>query len=596
MKRLNKLVAVFLAFVLTCGNLCACAEASGKEEIVYVVLNADGSVNGTYVVNVLPGGEVMDYGEYTSVHALNTEDALTYEDGIVRFTSDATRVYYQGNMENALMPWVFEISYFLDGQPIAAEALAGASGHFEMRIAIKKNPQDSSTFYESHALQITAVLDTQKCTNITAEGATQANVGSNRQLSYILLPGNEKEYVITADVVDFEMDALAINGLKMGLDVEISSEDFSDQVTEIQSAATELNDGAQDLYDGAVEVKDGVQTAYDGSIELRDGAQELYNGLTALTGNNETLMNGAGQIVDAILASANETLAASSDAFEQMGITVTVLTRDNCQSEMERLQSEMLAPVIAAVSQEAESVLRQQVYDAVYAEVYAQVSAAMGEQATQKMIAEQAEAQMQSAETQAVMEEQIAAQKQSETFLASMDAAVQEWAASSAEYQSFASLKASLDDVMAFYTGLSSYTAGVSDALTGCSDLLSGATELAGVYDEEVSDHCTGLGKLLDGAIQLADGASDMKEGASEFKTETDSIDTRITEEADRLIAARTGADVATVSFADSRNGEISSVQFVFSTPSIHIADEEPVETAVSTEDSFIDKLKNLFD
>ena len=40
---------------------------SEKEEVIYVTLNTDGSVKHTYVVNSFDGGEIVDYGNYSSV-------------------------------------------------------------------------------------------------------------------------------------------------------------------------------------------------------------------------------------------------------------------------------------------------------------------------------------------------------------------------------------------------------------------------------------------------------------------------------------------------------------------------------------------------
>ena len=41
-----------------------------------------------------------------------------------------------------------------------------------------------------------------------------ANVGSNKQISYTILPGKGLDAEVTADVKDFEMDAVTINGVK----------------------------------------------------------------------------------------------------------------------------------------------------------------------------------------------------------------------------------------------------------------------------------------------------------------------------------------------------------------------------------------------
>ena len=125
-----------LCLLLSCTGLAE----GGKEEVIYGVLDANGQVDGLYAVNIFEGGDIVDYGDYSSVHALNTEDEITYADGTVRFHSDAKRVYYQGNLNTKELPWLFDVTYYLDGQPLEAEALAGQSGHIEIDLSIRKNP------------------------------------------------------------------------------------------------------------------------------------------------------------------------------------------------------------------------------------------------------------------------------------------------------------------------------------------------------------------------------------------------------------------------------------------------------------------------
>ena len=45
--------------------------------------------------------------------------------------------------------------------------------------------------YEAYMVQATVLLDTVKCRNIQTEGATEANVGADKQLSYMKLPGQD---------------------------------------------------------------------------------------------------------------------------------------------------------------------------------------------------------------------------------------------------------------------------------------------------------------------------------------------------------------------------------------------------------------------
>ena len=175
---LKRALCSLLSLCFALGGLpAALAEEKNKEEVIYTVLNSSGEVDGVYAVNIFPAGEVVDYGDYSSVKMLNTEDDIRYEDGEVSFASDAERVYYQGDLKEAVMPWRFTVRYFLDGQEMTAGEIAGQTGHVEIKIGIARNPEDTSTFFESHALQVTAKLDTDKCKNITTDGATEANVG-----------------------------------------------------------------------------------------------------------------------------------------------------------------------------------------------------------------------------------------------------------------------------------------------------------------------------------------------------------------------------------------------------------------------------------
>ena len=64
-----------------------------------------------------------------------------------------------------------------------------------------------------------------------------------------------------------------------------------------------------------------------------------------------------------------------------------------------------------------------------------------------------------------------------------------------AGYEALASLKAQLDGVQQFVTGLAAYTAGVSQAQTGAAQLHAGATSLS-----------DGAAQLVDGTTQLASG------------------------------------------------------------------------------------------
>ncbi len=68
--------------------------------------------------------------------------------------------------------------------------------------------------------------------------------GSDKQITYTVLPGKGLESTITADVSEFEMDAISINGIKLNLNVEIDDAELMDQVSELMDATKKLNEGS----------------------------------------------------------------------------------------------------------------------------------------------------------------------------------------------------------------------------------------------------------------------------------------------------------------------------------------------------------------
>mgnify|MGYP004555572015 CR=1 FL=1 len=178
---------------------------------------------------------------------------------------------------------------FLELYP--AEELAGKSGKLELLFSVSKNESCAGSFYEDYALQASFTLDTERCKNIVSSGATVANVGSDKQLTYTILPGKGIDTVIYADVTDFEMDAAAINGVRMKLDFEVDDAELMDKVDEIISAIGSIDDGA-------AEVRDGTGKLYQATGTLNTKVGELNDAVNALYGGTKELADGTTEFAD----------------------------------------------------------------------------------------------------------------------------------------------------------------------------------------------------------------------------------------------------------------------------------------------------------
>lgn len=321
MKLTKRLTAICLSALLAVGAaapaLAKEAEPSEKEEVIYATLNGDGSLRNTYVVNSFSGGNITDYGSYTSVKILNTNDPIQQNGDTITFSTSAQKAYYQGELADAELPWNISLRYYLDGNEYSAEEIAGKSGKLEIRFQIADNTACSGTFFQDYALQATFTLDTERCSNISAPDATIASVGSDKQLTYTVLPGKGMDTTITADVSDFEMGAVSINGIHLNLHVEVDD-------AELKSQVSELIDAVEQLDNGAVELSGGSSELLGGSSALKDGASSLQSGITSLDEGVVTLQNGLAAVQNGLdsLNTQSDTLTTGSSKFKAALATI----------------------------------------------------------------------------------------------------------------------------------------------------------------------------------------------------------------------------------------------------------------------------------
>lgn len=238
-KTYKRMTALVLTAGMACGmgvNAYAASDAEyTKNENVYVRLEQDGQVDGAYVVNafhVTKAGEISDYGDYASVSNLTNLDPIESDKEEQIFEAEKGKFYYQGNMENAELPWNFDIAYTLDGDTVEGEELEGAEGELEIQIQIRKNPAfTDETFFNTSLLQASVTLDSELCDDIVAKqvtipaekgaertktDASIADAGSDEKITFTVNPGTEADLKIKTDVENFEMDDISIAGAPMG--------------------------------------------------------------------------------------------------------------------------------------------------------------------------------------------------------------------------------------------------------------------------------------------------------------------------------------------------------------------------------------------
>lgn len=301
-----------------------------KDEVVYAKFDHTGQFQTLSVVNVfrLAQGQVItDYGPYRDVLNLTSLDPITQAGDKVRVKAAEGVFYYQGNHPDQELPWLVEIEYRLDGNPVEAEDLAGRNGRLEILLDIRQNPKADPVFFEHYVLQVSFQFPQDRFELIEAVDATQALSGEDQLLNFTVLPGKEASFHVTAEVRDFSMKPMMINGLPFQMAFDLPNLDGSlGDLTKLQEGIKQLNDGARALADGlesaagggwtllggadtlagsGQQMSGGVSTFHDGLTQYqtgihayRDGVVQFDDGLGRLVGGIRELSNGLDDYAD----------------------------------------------------------------------------------------------------------------------------------------------------------------------------------------------------------------------------------------------------------------------------------------------------------
>ena len=645
MKFYKRIMAMFLAMLLLIATMpmsvFAAETNTPKEEVVYININHDGSVKEIYVVNIFElddAGKIIDYGEYETLRNMTTTDNIGYSDSKVTIDTDAGKLYYEGKLNSNVMPWKIDIHYYMDGKEYSAKDIAGKSGALKITMSIHKNETCNSSFFEGYALQATLALDTDKCKDIVAENATIANVGTDKQLTYTILPNKETDIEITANVDNFEMDGISINGIQLNLNVEIDDAELQEKIDEILEAIKELDEGTDKLTEGAGKLHSATGTLdekvselHTGVGTLSGGANNLYNGLSTLAGKNTELTNGAWSAYIALCTAAQMQLNVElvSNGLDEVTLTpenysavlMDVLSKMDADKVYEQAYSAALQEVTAQVEAQADEIYKGYIqsqaetlyvqaatqaiyeqlinsgYTAEQAEMYlqtqegqemvAQLVATMTEEQKQQVLQSALESLTEEQKTQIrnTYIEQMMASEEVTQKIADAVRKVNEAAAKVTE------LKGQLDNYDLFYQGLLAYTSGVSEAVNGANSLADGL----GILHTNTNTLETSVGELHIAMGELSEGSKELNDGTNKFVEETSGMDKEVSDEIDSLIESISGGDEAVVSFVSEKNTDVKSVQFVIKTDAIQIEEVEAVVVEKEVELSFWQKLLRLF-
>ena len=600
MKKSLRFASAALALTLAAGMALpafAAAKADySKDETVYAVMNADGSIKSTTVSEHLYSASglsnVTDESTLPDIQNTESDAEFTQNGEELVWNTEDTDVYYKGNTDKAL-PIDVKVTYALDGQDAALEDIIGKSGHLTVTVNLKNNETGTVNVNGKDRTIVTPLITAVgvilggDASNVTAEHGMVESAAKSSVAAFVTLPGVKdslsgllpdevdsiEDYLqdtvtVEADVTELTcpqvMVACATSTAALGTSnvFDLSSiNDLTDGINQLNDAMSQLMDGASQLVDGTSQLAngvlallDGANTLNNGAAALDDGLGQLTNGLDTLSANNAALNAGAQQVADGVLASANKTLKEGGLIDEDMTWSNYEAVIDNILTMNDKTLAAGRRKIVRTVWEQAPSFKDSQLDLALY------LSATKTNhdlEAALKL--------MQNYDPSMLcgLVQLLTSEDAKNTAKAELKYQVE----NSQDMADVRALKTSLSQIQFFVSSVNQYTAGVQTAADGAHSAKDGSAQLAAgtktLYD--------GVNTLNTGAGQLNDGAGRLNDGLNQFNEEGISKLTGALDQ-DQLHGLKTVLDEMTdrlndyTSFAGAPDDAESSVKFVYKT------------------------------
>ena len=596
MKKSLRFASAALALTLAAGmTLPAFAAAKAdysKDETVYAVMNADGSIKSTTVSEHLYSASglsnVTDESTLTDIQNTESDAAFTQDGEKLVWNTDDTDVYYKGNTDKAL-PITANVTYTLDGVTDSLENLIGKSGHLTVTVDLTNNETGTVTVNGKERTVVTPLITAvgvifgQDAANLSAEHGMLESAAKSSVAAFVCLPGvkDSLDGLLPDDLSTVEdylqdtnaFDLSSINELTDGIG------QLNDAMNQLMDGAAQLVDGASQLANGTLALLDGASQLNSGASALDDGLGQLTNGLDTLSSNNAALQAGAQQVADGVLASANSTLM-------EGGLIDTPMTWDNYASVIDEVLTMNEKTLAAARKKMVRTVWEQ---EPSFKDSQLDIALYLSATKTNHDL-EAALRLMQSYDPSmfsAMLDLSTASAKQT------VHDELKYQAENSQDIADVRALKNSLAQIQYFVSSVNQYTNGVATAADGAHSAKDGAAQLADgtktLYD--------GVTTLNDGAGQLSDGTVRLNDGLNQFNEEGISKLTGALDE-EQIHGLKTVLDEMTsrledyTSFAGKSEDASGSVKFIYKTgETVAAADVTAQTTADVQEGNFFTRL-----
>ncbi|WAA10143.1 hypothetical protein [Fervidibacillus albus] len=562
---------------------------SEKAEVVYVTLDENGNETGMYVVNrfvIDQPGKIVDYGPYSSVENVTDLQTIEQKGDEITFTANDDYFYYKGEVEPLPLPWDIDLTYQFNGKKGSPQEMLGKSGQFEMEITIGKNDEAVEGYFENYMLQMNILFDTDIFKHLQADEGVIAHLGKNQQVTFTVMPGQEKLFTIVADVEKFQMNRIDFSALPATL--SIGQPDTSEMTHDLQS----LSDATFDLFEGLTTFRQGLEHWMEGFDRLQDGSSKYKTGLQKLDEGAEQLTDGADSFLHAL-----ETLNNQIPSYDRS---------DEDLQFLQRALSDMAEGVSTTL--DGLTFVKEE-YDKAYETFDESIRSIPTTEISEADLQQLFESNADRTVLEKLIENFYTMQTVKETYFTSQQAfqtisqtfdnfihflhdltlQLQQMAS---ELEETFKLMSTENATAEFRRTIQTFIANFQSFRIGMNEYVENVQRLSKTYD----DIDNGINELTHEKERFMEGAYELQTGAYTIYDVTKHLPDQVDEEVKKMMHAYDKSDYKPNSFVSKKNGSITSVQFYMKTDEWKLDIENTHgKQSTNTTKGFLEKLIDLF-
>lgn len=282
-KKINKAICLSLIFINALTNINVYALT--KNETVYTILNADGSIKKTTINEHLINDEkldtIYDYTDLNNIVNINGNEIYKLENKKLTWQAYGNDIFYKGTYEDEL-PVDIKITYYKDDKEVSYKDILGDSGN--IKIVIKYENKDShnvyvngknETLYTPFVVTSSMTLSSDKDKNVSVTNGKVISLGTKEEVVAVMAPGLyeslDMDSLKTLDetIIEYETTNFSLPTMYFFVTPKLISssdinaldniDDLYDKANFLQSNMDKINAGANSLKEGSNKLKDALK-------------------------------------------------------------------------------------------------------------------------------------------------------------------------------------------------------------------------------------------------------------------------------------------------------------------------------------------------